>query len=177
LTNAEIVDLASRSQLVAEVSFTGSVDDSWAAVEPGWKLINPNVPAAEGIVLEGEFQDPEDWKVLIIPRGERELLPDPEKFAEMAPQFEKAILAMEQGALLVALTENGRAASNALGDGKARRLANDLLVWGARAAGVTGSGPAIVALVPMHSEVTLRRIVQLAEQRGHTTIVTDVWVE
>ena len=177
LSNADIVDLASRAQLAAGVSFTGSVDDSWSAVEPGWKIINPNLPAAEGVILEGEFVDPEDWKILILPRGERELLPDPERFSQVAPQFEKAIAAMEQGALLVALTENGRATANALGDAKGRRLSNDLLVWGARAAGITGSGPAIAAVIPVQSEVTLRRILQLAEQRGYKTIVTDVWVE
>ena len=177
LANTDIVDLASRAQLTAGVSFTGSVDDSWAAVEPGWKIVNPNLPAAEGVILEGEFVDPDDWKVLIIPRGERELLPDPERFSQMAAQFEKAIGAMEQGSLLVALTENGRATANALGDAKGRRLANDLLVWGARGAGITGSGPAIAAVIPVHSEITLRRIVQLTEQRGHKTIVTDFWVE
>ena len=177
LANTDIVDLASRAQLTAGVSLTGSVDDSWAAVEPGWKIVNPNLPAAEGVILEGEFVDPDDWKVLIIPRGERELLPDPERFSQMAAQFEKAIGAMEQGSLLVALTENGRATANALGDAKGRRLANDLLVWGARGAGITGSGPAIAAVIPIHSEITLRRIVQLTEQRGHKTIVTDFWVE
>lgn len=177
LANTDIVDLASRAQLTAGVSFTGSVDDSWAAVEPGWKIVNPNLPAAEGVILEGEFVDPDDWKVLIIPRGERELLPEPERFSQMAAQFEKAIGAMEQGSLLVALTENGRATANALGDAKGRRLANDLLVWGARGAGITGSGPAIAAVIPVHSEITLRRIVQLTEQRGHKTIVTDFWVE
>ena len=177
LSNADIVDLASRAQLDAGVSLTGSVDDSWAAVEPGWKIVNPNLPAAEGVLLEGIFVEPEDWKILIIPRDERELLPNPDRFSQMAPQFEKAIAAMEQGSLLVALTENGRASANALGDAQGRRLANDLLVWGARAAGISGSGPAIAAVIPVHSEVTLRRIVQLAEQRGYTTVVTDIWVE
>tara|TARA_B110000014_G_scaffold161229_1_gene113603 strand:+ start:1983 stop:2837 length:855 start_codon:yes stop_codon:yes gene_type:complete len=177
LSNADIVDLASRAQLDAGVSLTGSVDDSWAAVEPGWKIVNPNLPAAEGVLLEGVFVEPEDWKILIIPRGERELLPNPDRFSQMAPQFEKAIAAMEQGSILVALTENGRASANALGDAQGRRLANDLLVWGARAAGISGSGPAIAAVIPVHSEVTLRRIVQLAEQRGYTTVVTDIWVE
>ena len=177
LSNPDIVDLASRAQLDAGVSLTGSVDDSWAAVEPGWKIVNPNLPAAEGVLLEGIFVEPEDWKILIIPRDERELLPNPDRFSQMAPQFEKAIAAMEQGSLLVALTENGRASANALGDAQGRRLANDLLVWGARAAGISGSGPAIAAVIPVHSEVTLRRIVQLAEQRGYTTVVTDIWVE
>lgn len=177
LSNPDIVDLASRAQLDAGVSLTGSVDDSWAAVEPGWKIVNPNLPAAEGVLLEGIFVEPEDWKILIIPRDERELLPNPDRFSQMAPQFEKAIAAMEQGSLLVALTENGRASANALGDAQGRRLANDLLVWGARGAGISGSGPAIAAVIPVHSELTLRRIVQLAEQRGYKTVVTDIWVE
>lgn len=177
LSNAEIVDLAAQAQTAAGVSLTGSVDDAWAAIEPGWKLINPNLPAAEGVVLEGDFPEPEEWKVLIFLRGERELIPSPERFAQMAPQFEKGIVAMEQGALLVALTENGRAVANALGDAQGRRMANDVLVWGARGAGVSGSGPAIVALIPSNNESTVRRIEQLAEQRGYETIVTDVWAE
>ncbi len=175
LTNAQIVDISANAQIAAGVSMTGSVDDAWAAVEPGWKIVNPNLPAAEGVLMEGDFPKPEDWKVLIVLRGERELLPDAQRFAQVAPQFEKAIVAMEQGAFTVALTENGRATSNALGDGKGRRLANDLLVWGARSAGISGSGPAIAALVPSFNESVLRRIEQLAEQRGHETIVTDLW--
>ena len=156
---------------------TGSVDDAWAAVEPGWKVVNPNLPAAEGVILQDIFPKPEEWKVLIVPRGDRELLPDPQRFAQMSPQFEKAISAIEQGGVLVSLTENGRATANALGDGQGRRLANDLLVWGARAAGITGSGPAIAAFVPAYNESTLRRIIQLCEQRGHETLVTDIWSE
>ncbi len=175
LTNAQIVDISAQSQISAGISLTGSVDDAWAAIEPGWKIVNPNLPAEEGILMEGDFPEPDDWKVLLVLRGERELLPDAQRFAQVAPQFERAIVAMEQGALLVALTENGRATSNALGDGKGRRLANDLLVWGARAAGISGSGPAIAALVPSYNESVLRRIEQLAEQRGHETIVTDLW--
>ncbi|MDP6741965.1 MAG: hypothetical protein QF807_04945 [Candidatus Thalassarchaeaceae archaeon] len=175
LTNAQIVDISANAQMASGVSMTGSVDDAWAAIEPGWKIVNPNLPAAEGILMEGEFPSPDDWKVLIVMRGNRELLPDAQRFAQVAPQFEKAIVAMEQGALGVALTENGRATSNALGDGRGRRLANDLLVWGARSAGISGSGPAIAALVPSFNESVLRRIEQLAEQRGHDTIVTDLW--
>ena len=177
LENSEIVDIAAAAQLAAGVSLTGSVDDAWAAVEPGWKIIDPRLPAAEGILMEGDLPNPDEWSILIILRGERDLLPDGPRFAQASPQFSKAIAAMEQGALLVALTENGRAVSTALGDGPGRRVASDLLVWGARAAGISGSGPAIVAVVSNSNEITLRRIRQLAEARGLEVIQADFWVE
>lgn len=177
LENSQIVDIAVAAQISAGVTLTGSVDDAWAAVEPGWKIVDPRLPAAEGVLMEGELPDPEEWRVLIISRGERELMPDAERFARAAPQFAKATTAMEQGALLVALTENGRAVANALGDAPGRRIANDLLVWGARAAGISGSGPGIAAVVSASNEMTLRRIQQLAEARGLAVTVTDFWVE
>ena len=175
LVNSDIVDLASRAQLASGVSLTGSVDDSWAAIEPGWKVVDPNQPAAEGILMEGSFLNPEDWVVLIVLRGERELFPDPGRFANTGPQFQKAITAIEQENLLVALTENGRAVANALGDSAGRRLANDLMVWGARAAGITGSGSAVAAFLPSHNDSTKRRIESLIEQRGFKMIETVVW--
>jgi shikimate kinase len=110
-------------------------------------------------------------------RGPRELLPDPGRFANTGPQFQKAITAIEQESLLVALTENGRAVANALGDSAGRRVANDLMVWGARAAGITGSGSAVVAFLPSHNDSTKRRIQSFVEQRGFTMIETVVWSE
>lgn len=177
LENSDIVDLSSQAQLASGVSLTGCIDDAWAAIEPGWKVINPNLPAAEGILMQGQFPDPESWIVLIVLRGPRELLPDPGRFANTGPQFQKAITAIEQESLLVALTENGRAVANALGDSAGRRVANDLMVWGARAAGITGSGSAVVAFLPSHNDSTKRRIQSFVEQRGFTMIETSVWFE
>jgi shikimate kinase len=177
LENSAIVDIAAQAQLASGVSLTGSVDDAWAAIEPGWKVVDPNLPAADGVLMEGLFPNHEDWVVLIVLRGPRELLPDPGRFANAGPQFQNAITAIEQEHLLVALTENGRAVANALGDSAGRRVANDLMVWGARSAGITGSGSAVVAMLPAHNESTVRRIQMLVEQRGFTMIETAIWSE
>ena len=77
--------------------------------------------------------------VIIAMRGERELLPVPERFALVTEQFQAAVSAIEQGDILLALTLNGRAVATALADGPGRRLGNDMMVWGGRAAGITGS--------------------------------------
>ena len=175
LEDADIVDLASRAQLTAGVSLTGSIDDSWAALTPGWKVVDPNLPAAQGILLEGEFPNPDDWTVIMALRGERELLPVPERFAMVTEQFQAAVNAVEQGDLLLALTLNGRAVATALADGPGRRLANDMMVWGGRAAGISGSGPAIICFVPAINPTSTHRIMKTLEQRGFKSIETTVW--
>jgi len=175
LQDSDIVDLASRAQLTAGVSLTGSVDDSWAALTPGWKVVDPNIPAGQGVLLEGEFPVPDEWVVIIALRGDRELLPVPERFALGSEQFQAAVNAIEQGDLLLAMTLNGRAVATALADGPGRRLANDMMVWGARAAGISGSGPAIVSFIPSINPTTVRRIEVTFEQRGIEFIETRVW--
>ncbi len=177
LGNDQIVDLAVQAQLMAGVSFTGSLDDAWAAVEPGWKIVDPNQPASESIVLSGDIPDANDWKVMIILRGSRDYEIDPARFQLVGHQFEKAIQAVEQGNILVAMTENGRAVASAIDDPGGRRLSNDLFVWGARAGGITGSGPALTAILPSNNESTLKRIEQYVRQRGLDIIITDFWVE
>lgn len=177
LEDSDIVDLSSRSQLAAGVSLTGSIDDSWAALTPGWKVIDPNLPAAQGILLEGEFPQAEDWVVIIAMRGERELLPVPERFALVTEQFQAAVSAIEQGDILLALTLNGRAVATALADGPGRRLGNDMMVWGGRAAGITGSGPAIISFIHSINPTTVTRIKTTLEQRGIEYIETRVWSE
>ena len=177
LEDSDIVDLSSRSQLAAGVSLTGSIDDSWAALTPGWKVVDPNLPAAQGILLEGEFTEAEDWVVIIAMRGDRELLPVPERFALVTEQFQGAVNAIEQGDILLALTLNGRAVATALADGPGRRLGNDMMVWGGRAAGITGSGPAIICFIHSINPTTVTRIKTTLEQRGVEYIETRVWSE
>ncbi len=177
LEDSDIVDLSSRSQLAAGVSLTGSIDDSWAALTPGWKVVDPNLPAAQGILLEGEFTEAEDWVVIIAMRGDRELLPVPERFALVTEQFQAAVNAIEQGDILLALTLNGRAVATALADGPGRRLGNDMMVWGGRAAGITGSGPAIICFIHSINPTTVTRIKTTLEQRGVEYIETRVWSE
>jgi shikimate kinase len=158
LANSDIVDMAAKAQLAAGVSLTGSVDDAWAAAEGGWKLVDPNLPAAEGIILEGAGPQADDWDVLILVRGERKEIPDYETFAWHQQGFQQALSALEEGNELVAVTWNGRSMVSVLNDMIGRRLTNDAFVNGARASGITGSGPAIVVFSPAVSKPTLERL-------------------
>ncbi len=176
MTNAEIVDISAKAQSASGVSLTGSVDDSWAAAEGGWKLVDPNRPAAEGILLEGDGPKSEDWDVLLILRGERMESPEMETFAWHQEGFQKSLSALEEGNELVALTWNGRSMVSVLNDMIGRRLTNDAFVNGARAAGVSGSGSAIVIFSPSVSAPTLERLRMwyTTRQNGLEVIETKV---
>ena len=80
-------------------------------------------------------------------------------------QFIQALNAIQDGNELVALTLNGRGVIGATKDHKARILANDALVNGARAAGVSGSGTAIVIVIPIQLEGVIKRIKSWYEQK------------
>lgn len=172
LENHQLVDLGVAAQLACGCSLTGSVDDTWAAVELGWKVVDPNQPAAEGILMQGEIDAPEDWTVLIIDRGPRETVPDPERFAMAGGQFQQAVSAIEQGQVFNAMIQNGRAVATALMDSLGRKTCNDMGVYGSRAASITGSGPAIAVVILSHQEATIRRIHQVLEPRGWDIIET-----
>jgi len=157
----ELIDMAAQAQISAGVSLTGSKDDAWACATSGWKLIDPNLPAAEGILAEGPGPNSEDFAVLIDPRNERTKKPKPEEFTIHQHAFIKSFDAIQAGNPLVALTWNGRAMAGVLNDGEGRRLANDGFVNGARAAGISGSGPAIIFIVPTVTKPSIDRILKL----------------
>ena len=174
LETHELVDLATEAQKRAGVTITGSVDDSWAAAEPGWKLVDPNLPAIEGVLLEGDGPDSDEWDVLVITRGKRELMPDSEKFITQQHSFGKALEALQMGQELVALTWNGRAIATALNDHVGRRLSNDAFVNGGRSAGISGSGPAIVVFIPSVTADSLINATRWYESRGCSVLKTKV---
>lgn len=155
----EIVAIAVDAQLRAEITLTGSIDDTWACATGGWKLINANeADVAQGVLLEGDGPNRDEWKVLIVSRGPREARPTLEDFLPHQQQFIQALNAIQDGNELVALTLNGRGVIGATKDHRARILANDALVNGARAAGITGSGTAIVIVIPIQLEGVINRI-------------------
>ena len=172
LENHQIVDIASSAQLACGCSLTGSVDDSWAAVEPGWKVVDPSRPAAEGVLMQGEVEDPDDWTILILNRGPREIQPDPERFQAAAGQFQQAISAIEQGHIFNAMIHNGRAVAAALGDNMGRKTCNDMGILGSRVSTISGSGPAIALIIPSSQEATVRRVKQTLEPRGWEILQT-----
>ena len=161
LENADIVDIAASAQLSAGVSITGSYDDTWAALEGGWKLIDANAEdARSGLLLESPGPSSEDWAVILVCRGDRERKPELEDFSLHQNAFAQALNALQEGNDLVALTWNGRGVVGALNDPIGRRLTNDAFVNGGRAAGISGSGPAIVIFASAVSRPTIERIKQ-----------------
>ncbi|MAX46153.1 MAG: shikimate kinase [Euryarchaeota archaeon] len=159
LENADIIDIAAAAQLSAGVSITGSYDDSWAALEGGWKLVDANAEdARSGLLLESEGPSSEDWTVILVCRGDREKRPELEDFTSHQQAFAQALNALQEGKELVALTWNGRGVVGALNDPIGRRLTNDAFVNGGRAAGISGSGPAIVIFASAVSRPTIERI-------------------
>lgn len=159
IENADIIDIAANAQLAAGVSITGSYDDSWAALEGGWKLIDANAEdARSGLLLESQGPPADDWKVILVLRGDREERPELEDFVYQQQAFNQALTALQEGKELVALTWNGRGVIGALNDSTGRRFTNDAFVNGARAAGISGSGPAIAIFAPSISSPTIERL-------------------
>ena len=159
LSDAEIVNISSQAQINAGVSITGSIDDSWACLTKGWKLIDANSEDIEaGVVMEGAGPNQDDWIVLIAARDPREVRPKLEDFAPMFREFEKALIALQQGEILNCLTINGRAVCSVTKDILGRKIANDAFINGARSSGVTGSGPAVVIVIPSLVSSSAKRI-------------------
>lgn len=155
----ELVAIAVDAQLRAEITLTGSIDDTWACATGGWKLINANeADVAQGVLLEGDGPAREDWMVLLVSRGPRETRPALEDFLPHQQHFVQALNAIQDGNELVALTLNGRGVIGATKDHKARIMANDALVNGARAAGLSGSGTALVIVIPIQLEGVIQRL-------------------
>lgn len=149
LDDADIVSLSSQAQIASGVSITGSIDDSWACLTKGWKLIDANAEdISSGVIMEGAGLNPDDWIVLIAAREPRKSRPQLEDFAPMFNEFEKALIALQQGELLNCLTINGRAMCAVTNDIQGRKIANDAFINGARSSGLSGSGPAVVIVVP-----------------------------
>ena len=149
LDDADIVSLSSQAQIASGVSITGSIDDSWACLTKGWKLIDANAEdIASGVIMEGPGLNPDDWVVLIAAREPRNSRPQIEDFAPMFNEFEKALITLQQGEILNCLTINGRAMCSVTNDIQGRKIANDAFISGARSSGLSGSGPAVVIVVP-----------------------------
>lgn len=172
LDNADIVDLAAAAQITSGVSITGSYGDSWAALEGGWKLIDANAAdARSGVLLESPGPNSEDWNVLLVCRGDRERRPEIEDFSFHQQAFVQALNALQEGNDLVALTWNGRGVVGAVNDPVGRKLTNDAFVNGARAAGISGSGPAIAIFSPAVNDQSLSRLKKWYSRNGDFELI------
>ena len=144
LSDDEIADLAVTSQKIAKCSITGSLDDAWSSLRCGWKLVDPELPASQSVLLEGEMDS--GLEVLIGLRGTRSSTLSREKFSENSHLFERSLASIVNGAPLEALSANGLAVAASTEDFDALRICNHSIASGAIASGVSGSGPAIAVI-------------------------------
>lgn len=141
LSDFDIVDIAVAAQRRAGCTITGSMDDAWAAISPGWKLVDPIQSSRDSVLLEGDID--EGLTVLIALRGSRLAEVQSDSFSNQRKIFERAMASLSSGSVLSAMSANGMAVAAATGDDEALRICNSVIVRGAIAAGVSGSGPAI----------------------------------
>ena len=142
LSDFDIVDIAVAAQRRAGCTITGSMDDAWAAISPGWKLVDPIQSSRDSVLLEGDID--EGLTVLIALRGPRSAKVQSDSFSNQGKIFERAMASLSSGSVLSAMSVNGMAVAAATGDDEALRICNSVIARGAIAAGVSGSGPAIV---------------------------------
>ena len=141
LSDFEIVDLAVEAQIKSGCSITGSMDDTWAAISPGWKVVDPSVPSKDSILFEGELET--GLTVMIGLRGRRKTTPEKEAFSRNSQIFDRAFASLINGSILDALSSNGMAVAASNDDFEALRISNMMIASGALAAGISGSGPAM----------------------------------
>lgn len=154
----EMVNLAAQAQLNAGVSLTGSIDDAWGCMTPGWKLVDVQAPISEGILIDDQSLSAEDWAVLLVLRGEREIRPTLDDFVPHIHTFQQSLEALQQRNPLVAMTWNGRGIAAVLSDVEGRKMTNDSFMNSSRAAGISGSGPALAIVIPAQQQPTIERI-------------------
>ena len=111
------------------------------------------------------------WEALGTPWEAFLERPALEDFTFHQQAFSQALTALQEGKDLVALTWNGRGVVGALNDPEGRRMSNDAFVNGARAAGMSGSGPAIAIFVPAISKPSIERLSQWYDKFDNVEII------
>jgi len=167
LSNSEIADISAKSQIMSNCAITGSMDDNWASLEPGWKLVDPSMRASDSIIIQGEMDD--SLSVLVCLRGQRSREISPTRFLEQRQIFERSLASIMSGSSLDSLSSNGMAVSAATDDHEALRISNLCIASGAIASGISGSGPAIAVVCFEDDAETISGII---DEMGHSTIHT-----
>ena len=156
LNDSEIVNLAVSSQRKCGCTITGSLDDTWASMSSGWKLVDPNKSAQESILLEGNIE--EEIIIFLILRGRRTKEIKISNFKEQSRFFERALDSLSNDSIFQAISTNGMAVAAATEDDEAVRICNKLIASGAIAAGITGSGPAISVISFVQDSGIIRQL-------------------
>ena len=131
--------LSAILSIKAGISLTGALDDAAASYYGGVSL-----------TYNKEFRilkmiDPPDLLAVILLRGNRPKQPDLEHFRKFSKEFEEAFRLAYSGKLLDAIRLNGRLVARVMGYEES--LLEEAERRGALAAGVSGNGPSIFALV------------------------------
>ena len=172
LSDHEIADLAVAAQRRAKCTLTGSLDDVWAALCPGWKLVDPEQKSSESVLLEGDMEH--GLIVLLGLRGGRKSRIEPDSFNQYHQLFERAMASLASGSPLEALSANGMAVAAATDDFEALRLCNLCIATGAIAAGISGSGPAIAIICyPQDSQTLISNLSDAGLEVISTRFVTS----
>ena len=172
LSLSELADLSVKAQRIANCTVTGSMDDTWASLDPGWKLVDPNFNAHESVIIQGEIE--QDLSVLIGLRGKRLVEISKESFSSQRQLFERSLASVMSGAPLDALSSNGMAVAAATEDYDALRMSNLMIASGAIASGISGSGPSVaVVCFAEDKELLERKIFEMGLQVISTRFVTS----
>jgi shikimate kinase len=155
LNDFEIIDLAVSSQRHAGCTISGSMDDTWAAISSGWKLVDPYQKAEESILLEGDLEE-NTYQIFLILRGRRSNDINAQKFKEQSKIFNRALGLLSGESIFHAMSANGMAVAAATGDDDALRICNQAIVNGAISAAITGSGPVISVVCFSQEHSTMR---------------------
>jgi shikimate kinase len=176
LSDSEIVDIAVSSQRKSGCTITGSMDDTWASISNGWKLVNPRKSAEESIILEGKIEL--EMIIFLILRGKRSGEINISNFKQQSSIFERALDSISNNSVFQAISTNGLAVAAAIGDDEAVRICNKLIAIGAIAAGITGSGPAISIVSYVNdSEIIRESLSDLGYEIIETTFIDNNLLE
>ncbi len=148
----DVLRLSITAARQAGVTLTGALDDAAASLHGGLVITNN----AKDRVGHRERINTDDHVLCLVPPEERFTNTiHPNDLSPAKPITQRSLTLAREGAWQQALTLNGLGIQAALGQG------NDpiyrALQAGAKAAGVTGTGPAIGALAPPGSQALIRR--------------------
>ena len=142
MPSEEVVRLAVEASIEAGVSITGAFDDAYTCFFGGINLTDNHSKR-----LLKRWRAPEDIRVLILVPEEKVYTGsvDVGSLRSLSRGFEKAVRYVEEGRFWEAMTLNGFLVASALSQDLSPILCS--LRAGAEAAGVSGTGPSVSAVV------------------------------
>jgi|GEM_PF-109802 shikimate kinase len=165
----KILKWSSRASLEAKKSLTGAMDDAAACIYGGINVVD-NINGR--VILSKSF--PESFRILVNVPNEKSKRNEMDVksmhyFANVMDSITRLAIA---GDVWNCLTINGLLVSTLMG--YSNEIALNAIRKGALAAGVSGTGPAVVAIFPENSEQSITTLLDDWEKRGSMVISTKV---